>query len=300
MYRYLFRSAERPDVVDNKHSKEKGGTYPTMFMIISMLAQMRQNLCICFQGDRMRLRAGISKNRRRTHDVYERQGLSLQYRKVPPFFSTGYAEAIAKHCCAKPTISMITKTVEPRRANRSSFYLGEIIIESVLALRASYREPTMLMKAKGVVRNWGFFTQSKTLQVASLHVASSLASSRLRHLADCRKRASVTLSVTWAFGPWGFYIWIHSGLQLITALSEGYGEARAGVVFLAPNQRIPHPCRMRDPPSPASWQGLLSTHISPSDQNVQTPGAFGTPNEDESLLACFAYSGRSGKQTQCT
>ena len=86
MYRYLFRSAERPDVVDNKHSKEKGETYPTMFMIISMLAQMRQNLCICFQGDRMRLRAGISKNRRRTHDVYERQGLSLQYRKVPLFF----------------------------------------------------------------------------------------------------------------------------------------------------------------------------------------------------------------------
>ena len=136
---------------------------------------------------------------------------------------------------------MITKTVEPRRANRSSFYLGEIIIESVLALRASYREPTMLMKAKGVVRNWGFFTQSKTLQVASLHVASSLASSRLRHLADCRKRASVTLSVTWAFGPWGFYIWIHSGLQLITALSEGYGEARAGGCFLGPKSANPSP-----------------------------------------------------------
>ena len=55
---------------------------------------------------------------------------------MAPLFSPGYTKAIARHWCAKPTISMITKTVEPRRANRSSFYLVERSIESVLALRS--------------------------------------------------------------------------------------------------------------------------------------------------------------------
>ena len=66
------------------------------------------------------------------------------------------------------------------------------------------------------------FTQSKTVKLASLYVASSLATDRLM-LSRLPEKASVTLSVRWAFGPWGFYIWIHSGPQLIT---EGYGEAR--------------------------------------------------------------------------
>src|SRR6516162_52972 len=46
-----------------------------------------------------------------------------------------------------------------------------------------------------------------------------------------------------------------------------------GVVFFFQNQRGPHP-PLRGPPSPASGRGLLSTDISPPDQNVQTPGAW--------------------------
>jgi len=37
--------------------KKRASTYPTMFMIMSMLAQKRQNLRLCFQWDRMRPRA---------------------------------------------------------------------------------------------------------------------------------------------------------------------------------------------------------------------------------------------------
>src|SRR5215470_1853345 len=88
------------------------------------------------------------------------------------------------------------------------------------------------MKARGLVPEMALFTQSKTVKLASLYVASSLATDRLM-LSRLPEKASVTLSVRWAFGPWGFYIWIHSGPQLIT---EGYGEARGEGLF--PSDKI--------------------------------------------------------------
>jgi hypothetical protein len=83
-------------------------------------------------------------------------------------------------------------------------------------------------------------------------------------------------------GPGNFYVafstlpleFLHLGLQLITALSQGRGYGEAGVRGLFSLYKITESLthRFAVPPPPTRGRGLLSTDISWSDQNVQTPG----------------------------
>jgi hypothetical protein len=57
--------------------------------------------------------------------------------------------------------------------------------------------------------------------------------------------------------PWSFYIWIHSGPQLITAPSEGRGYGEAGGEGLFSSSKISEPLthRFAVPPFPQAGEG---------------------------------------------
>ena len=69
MYRYLFRRAERPDVVDNKHSKEKGEHLSHDVYDNEYVSSNASKSAPLFSVGENEAEGNISKNRHRTHDV---------------------------------------------------------------------------------------------------------------------------------------------------------------------------------------------------------------------------------------
>ena len=74
--------------------------------------------------------------------------------------------------------------------------------------------------------------------------------------------------------PWSFYIWIHSGPQLITALSEGRGYGEAGGEGLFSSSKISEALthRFAVPPLPQAGEGCCQPIIRRQTKLYKTQG----------------------------
>jgi hypothetical protein len=121
------------DVAENKRTDKKEGRIATMFMIISELLVNLARAIFCFQYDTSRKSRQMALNRARTHDLYDRKGVSAKGAKSLPLFSIAYPEHHEANGVVEPTMCMVGEDLARNRPFSAFKYVTENRRRSSLA-----------------------------------------------------------------------------------------------------------------------------------------------------------------------
>jgi len=118
----------------NGRAKNRGN-HPTMSMIMNGLLLNLLKAIFYFQYDSLWKSWKTPSNTRRSHDLYDRNGVSLKMEKGGPLFSIGYRQGNDARGAVKPTMCMVDKELGPNRRSSAISYVIENKARSALALK---------------------------------------------------------------------------------------------------------------------------------------------------------------------